>query len=448
MPELSPSAVSEKNEARMRAEIEDLRRRLDESQHGHSHHRRKRPSGLTLSILGLLVVAGLVGAFFAGYMPQVERQTALAKEVKDEGSALPIVNVATVDRGTGKSELVLTGNIQAVTEAPILARATGYIKQRLVDIGDRVKEGQLVAEIDAPELDQQVRQAQAVVDQTSAALEQATANLQQGKTNAEMARITADRWNSLVQRGAVARQDADVYHSQYEAQQASVQALEKGVNAAKSNIAAAEANVARLVELKGHLNVRAPFAGVITLRNVDTGALVNEGSTLLFRIAQTDKLRIYVNVPQSEATAIKVGQPVKLSIADLNAKIFNGTVTRTANSLDPATRTLLAEVQVLNDSGLLLPGMYSEVRFSTARSEPPLVIRADTLLIRANGQQVALLDENDTVHFRVIQLGRDYGDRMEVANGLELGQRVVVNPGDAVREGTKVKPVLLAKEKK
>lgn len=443
MPETRHASLSE-TEERLRAEIEELKKRLGERHAAHGHGPR-RPSGLTLALLGLLIAAVFAVAFFAGYLPMTQRQTALAKAVNDEVTARPTVNVSTVIRATGKSELVLTGNIQAVTEAPVLARATGYIQKRYVDIGDRVKEGQVLADIVAPELEPQVRQAKAVVDQAASSLEQATANLQQGRTNAEMARVTAERWNSLVSRGAVARQDADQYASQYEAQQANVQALEKAVAAARSNVGAAEANLARLQEIQSQLNVRAPFDGVITVRNVDTGALVNEGSTLLFRIAQNDRLRIYVNVPQADATAIHTGMAARLTVPDLSAKTFLATVTRTANALDPATRTLLAEVQVPNTGGLLLPGMYSEVNFTTPRAEPPLIIAADTLVVRANGPQVAVVDADNTVHYKVVNLGRDYGDRIEVIGGINEGDRLAVNPGDAVREGAKVSPRLLAR---
>jgi RND family efflux transporter MFP subunit len=409
------------------------------------HGRRRRPSSGTLWALAILGIVMLVGAFFAGYLPQASRQTALAKEAKADGAALPLVNVSAVEQAPEMSELVLPGNIQAVTEAPVLGRANGYIKKRYVDIGDRVKEGQLLAEIDAGELDQQVLQAKAGFEQASASLEQATASLQQGRTNSDMSRITAERWNSLVQKGAVSRQEADTYKSQFDASTANVQALEKAVNVARSNIAVAQANLSRLTELQSYLKVRAPFAGVITQRNVDNGALVNEGSTLLFRIAQTDRLRTYVNVPQADSISIHVGQKAELKIVDLPSRTFTGTVTRTANALDPATRTLLAEVQVPNTSGLLMPGMYSEVNFSTPRKEPPLIIRADALVTRGDGPQVALVGEDGVVHFQKVQVGRDYGDQLEILGGLKMGQQIVISPGDVVREKTKVKAVLVGK---
>lgn len=445
-----PHRNNDRTEERLLAEIEELKRRLHEQHRDVSHggHGAKggRPSRTTLWVLGTIAVLILVGAFFAGYLPQASRQTALAKEAKEDTAALPPVNVIEVAQASGKSQLVLPGNIQAVTEAPVLARASGYIKTRLGDIGDRVKEGQLLAEIEAPELGQQVLQGKASVDQARASLEQATANLQQGKTNTEMARLTYERWNALVQKGAVSRQDADTYKSQYEASSESVQSLEKAVNVATSNITAAEANLGRLTEMQGYLKVRAPFAGVITLRNVDTGALVADGTTLLFRIAQTDRLRTYVNVPQADSTSIRVGQPAQLKIPDLPSKTFTGTVTRTANALDPATRTLLAEVQVANEGGLLLPGMYAEVNFTTPRMEPPLMIRADALVVRGDGPHVAVVGDDNVVHFQTVQVGRDYGDQLEILGGLKKGQHVVISPGDVVRENAKVRPVLV-KEK-
>ncbi len=240
--------------------------------------------------------------------------------------------------------------------------------------------------------------------------------------------------------GVVSRQENETYQAQYAAQQANVQALDKAANATRSNVAAGEANLARLNQLKTYQTVRAPFDGVITVRNVDTGALVNEGSTLLFRLAQTGSLRTYVNLPQSDAESVKVGQRATVTIAEVPGRKFNGAVTRTANALDPATRTLLTEVQIANLDGRLMPGMYAQVDLSLPRKDPPLVIPGDTLIVRSDGPQVATVAADDTVHFARIQLGRDYGDRIEVVSGLEDGVRLIINPSDAVREGIKVKP--------
>jgi RND family efflux transporter MFP subunit len=205
--------------------------------------------------------------------------------------------------------------------------------------------------------------------------------------------------------------------------------------------------LARLNELLGYLTVRAPFAGVVTVRNVDSGVLATEGSTLLFRIAQTDRLRTYLNVPQADAQSVRVGQQATLTIPDLPGRKFAGTVARTANALDPATRTLLVEVQVPNSTGVLMPGEYAQVDLAVPRQDPPLLIPGDTLVVRSDGPQVAVVAPDGTVHFTRIQLGRDFGDRLEVLGGdIREGQQIAVNPSDAVREGVKVQPVSISKK--
>ena len=219
-------------------------------------------------------------------------------------------------------------------------------------------------------------------------------------------------------------------------------ALEKAVAVQRGNIAAAEANLARLQEMQGYRMVKAPFDGIITLRNVDVGALVNVGSTLLFRIAQTGTVRIYVNVPQMNASFVRLGQPARLHVANLPGRYFTGAVARTANSLDPASRTMLVEVQAPNPDGALLPGMYAQVELSSARGEPPLLVPSDALISRADGTSVAMVRPDHTVHLQRIEVGRDYGDRMEVSGGLQEGDTILSNPGDFGREGLQVDPAL------
>ncbi len=435
------------NEDRLRAEIDELKRQLEEQKKLQAAPPRRRPSRGALVLLGVLALALIIAGFFAGYTPRKRRQAVLAAESKADSQALPVVTVAPVARSAAKTELILPGNIQAVTEAPVLARASGYLARRNVDIGDRVTAGQPLAQIEAPELDQQIRQAKAAVEQAGNAIAQAEAALKQGRSNENLARVTAGRWKNLFEKGVVSRQENDTYQAQWASQQANVEALEKAVAVSRSNAAALQANLDRLNELKSYQIVRAPFAGVITLRNVDTGALINEGSTLLFRIAQTGRLRIYVNLPQSEAESVRAGQTANLIISDLPGRKFAGTVTRTASALDPATRTLLTEVQIPNPDGILLPGMYAQVDFPVQRARPSLVIRGDTLVVRSDGPQVAVVGGNGQVHFARIQLGRDYGDRLEVLSGLEEGQEIVVNPNDAVREGVRVKAVELPEKK-
>jgi RND family efflux transporter MFP subunit len=423
------------NEEQLRSEIEDLKRQLAASKAV-----PKGPSSHTAVALVVLLLCLVLAGYYLGYLPRQKRELALAAESKSDTEALPLVTVTAVTRSGVTSSLVLPGNIQAVTEAPVLARATGYIKSRAVDIGDRVKNGQVLAEIEAPELDQQILQAQASIDQAASTIEQSQAALEQGQSNEALAKITAERSQKLFDRNVVSRQDNDTAQMQYAAQEANVSALTKAVAAARSSESALRANLARLNDLQSYLTVRAPFAGVITVRNIDAGVLVNEGNTLLFRIAQTDRLRTYLNVPQADSGSVRVGQHATLVVPDLGGRKFTGDVTRTANALDPASRTLLTEIQVDNSSGALLPGMYSEVDLAVPRAAPTLIIPADTLVVRGNGPQVAVVDASGVVHYKLIHLGRDFGDHLEVLDGLEAGQMLAVNPGDTVREGARVKP--------
>ena len=441
-------ALDETTEERLRRENEELKRQLQEQKrltHGSPHAAVSgkvwHPSSVTLWSITLGITLLIVAAFFAGYIPLQKRENVIRTQAREQEEALPRVDVLEVGRSSSKSDLQLPGNIQAVTEAPILARADGYIKSRLVDIGDRVRAGQPLAEIEAPELDQQVLQAQANLQQTTAALDQALANERQGRANMELARVTADRWKNLAGRGVVSRQENDQYQAQYQAQVANLDSLEKAVAAARSNVSAAQANLSRLNEVQNYRVVKAPFDGVVTLRNVDVGALVNTGSTLLYRIAQMNVLRTYVNVPQSNADSIHAGQAAQLTVSNLPGRKFSGTVARTANSLDPNSRTMLVEVQVQNMDGILLPGMYALVDLSSPRANPPVLLPGDALIVRASGTEVAVVRPDHTIHLQKIQVGRDYGDKLEIISGLEPGDLVIENPSDTVREGVKVDPV-------
>ncbi len=451
-PEPEDLALIDEVEDGLRREIQALKRQVEEQKRlldlktASSHagpNSPPRPSRTGLWLMAFTIVLIIAAAFFAGYIPRAHRETLIGAEAAAQEQALPVVSVVRVARSASNSELELPGNIEAVTEAPILARADGYIKKRYVDIGDRVTEGQLLAELEAPELDQQVQQARASLQQAQAALEQSTANYEQGKANTELANVTAKRWTNLATKGVVSKQENDQFQAQYRSQAANLQALEKAIAAARSNVASAEANLSRLQSMQGYEAVKAPFAGVVTLRNVDVGTLVSTGTTLLFRIAQTNVLRTYVNVPQADADSIRVGQKAQLKISDRPGRSFTGVVTRTANSLDPASRTLLTEVQVSNTNGALMPGTYALVDLDSSRTHPPLLLPSGAFVVRADGTQVAVVSPNHTVHFQKIQVGRDYGDRIEVTSGLEDGASVIVNPADAVREGVKVNPVEL-----
>jgi RND family efflux transporter MFP subunit len=435
---------AETSEERLRRENWELKRQLEELKgpgHGGLPRSLWHPSSTTIWAILLAALVLVAIAFFAGYIPLEKRRAVVLGEAKQEQEALPRFEVIKVGRSTRQSGLQLPGNIQPITEAPVLARADGYVEKRLVDIGDRVKAGQTLAEIDAPELADQVAQAKATVEQSKAALEQATANVQQGKTDMELARVMARRSAQLVAKGAVSKQDDDQSQAQYNSKLAALQSLEKAIDVQRANINAAQSNLGRLEKMQSYCVVQAPFDGVITQRNVDVGALVNSGSTLLYRIAQVGTLRTYVNVPQAYADSIKTGQTAALTVSNLPGREFLGEVARTANALDPSSRTLLVEVRVPNPANVLLPGMYAQVELRSIRADPPLLVPSDAMIIRGDGAQIAVVGADRTVHLQKIDVGRDYGDRVEVLNGLHEGDTIVANPSDAVREGLKVEIV-------
>ena len=428
-------------------ENEELRRQIQElkvaGNGGHGTPASWHPSATTMWAIFLSAIVLVVVAFFAGYLPLRRQRDIIAAETREQDRALPRVEVIEVARSSDKNGIELPGNVQAITEAPILARADGYIVRRLVDIGDHVRADQPLAEIEAPEMDEQIRQAKAALNQVQAGVDQASANYERGKADEDLAKVTAQRWSALAARGAVSRQENDRYQAEYRALTAATQALEKAVAMQKSNVAAAEANLARLDKIQSYRLVKAPFDGVITLRNIDVGALVNAGNTMLFRIAQINTLRTYVNVPQSNANAVTVGQTATLTVSNLPGRRFTGTVARTASALDPASRTLLVEVHVPNPDRALLPGMYARVDLIGARSGARLSIPSEALIARGQGTEVAVVGADHIVHLQKIEVGRDYGDRLEVIAGLREGDMIVPNPSDVVREGLRVEPVPL-----
>ena len=437
-------------EERLRRENEALKRQIENLKAPSDAAPPKvwHPSAITIWSIFLALIVLTAVAFLAGYMPLKKRQELILNEAQEQERALPRVEVIEVGRSAGQSELELPGSIQAITEAPILARADGYVLRRLVDIGDRVQTGQPLAEIEAPEMDAQVRQARANVQQAQAGVDQALANFERGKADTELARVTAQRFASLAKQGVVSRQEDDRYQAQYQSLAAAMQSLEKAIAVQRSNVTAAEANVNRLERVQSYRIVKAPFDGVVTLRNVDVGALVNAGNTLLFRIAQTGTLRMYLNVPQAHSSSIRVGQSARLSVSNLPGRHFTGKVARTASALDPASRTMLVEVHVPNPEGALLPGMYARVDLVSPRTNAPLLIPSDALIVRAEGTNVAVVRDDNTIHLQKIEVGRDYGDRLEVINGLKQGDRIIPNPGDIAREGLKVDPIAAPPESK
>jgi RND family efflux transporter MFP subunit len=400
------------------------------------------PGTRRFGLLGLVLVVVLMVAFAIGYMPRRRRQTELRSEATSAAQRNRRVHVVPVSRSASRSDTTLPGTIQAMDETAIYARADGYLKRRLADIGDHVRAGQVLAEIETPELDQQVRQARAALEQTRAAVLRQRAALGQAQANLNLASLSVKRWNTLVARGVLSRQEGDQRQSEFDARQADVHAAEAAVTAAGSDVDAASANVQRLLEMQSFHRVTAPFAGVITARNVDTGTLISAGggasARALFNLAQIDRLRIYINLPQAFASSVRPGRPADVMLQELPGRSFRGTVTRTANSLDERSHTLLTEVQVPNPQHELLPGMYAQVKLTVARVAPPLVIPADTLLVHPDGSLVLVVTQDGKVHPRRVTLARDYGATVEISSGLTGDERMIVNPTDDLREGDTV----------
>jgi membrane fusion protein, multidrug efflux system len=383
----------------------------------HTHPAIERPPDLAPAPTGrakLLVGVVLLALIIAGAITFLNRRSesdALAKET--EAVSIPTVAVVHPQSEPGNDELVLPGNLQAYIESPIFARTNGYLLRWYKDIGSKVQKGELLAAIDTPEVDQQLYQARANREQIKAAL--------------ALAKISADRWENLRKTDSVSQQEADQQTSGYQ------QAL--------ANLAAADANVRRLEELESFKNVYSPFSGVLTKRNVDPGALINSGAAAgreMFDIAQVDPLRVYVSVPQAYAPNMKVGMKADVTLQEFPGQKFMGTIVRTADAIDPATRTLNTEVDVPNKDGKLLPGSYGQVHFATGTSVPRITMPVNAMLFRAEGAQVAVVDQNGTVHLRPIIIGRDYGAKLEILGGLEVADQIIINPSDSLEEGQKV----------
>jgi len=373
-----------------------------------------------IGFAALLVLVVIFGGMFAlGLSPRDQSGGAIADVARD---ARPTVIVVAAQRANANMELVLPGTLLPIQETPIYARTSGYVKRWSVDIGTKVNAGQLLAEIDTPELDRE--------------LKQAMANVQQVKANLALSKSTAERWQSLLKDNAVSRQEVDEKVSAYDVR--------------KADLAAIQANVQRLQELKSFQRVVAPFAGTITARQVELGQLIGAGSIdsnrWLYKLAKTDVLRVYVNVPQSHMRSIQPETSVAVVMREFQGKPFAGRVMRTAGALDPQSKTLLTEVQIPNANSELMAGMYGQVKFTLTQSQPSILIPSNTLIIRADGPQVAAV-ENNTVRMRKVTLGRDLGTQIEILAGLNEQELIVTNPTDSMREGVSVKTALAPTEK-
>ncbi|HUE03435.1 MAG TPA: efflux RND transporter periplasmic adaptor subunit [Bryobacteraceae bacterium] len=390
------------------------------------------------ALIAVLVGAAVVG----GILPRLTRQKALLAAAETQNGQRPLVEVATARLAPLRSTLDLPGDLQALVDSPIFARVDGYLRTRLVDYGDRVKAGQLLAEIDTPELDQQLRQARATLSQMQSALNEVKADLDLSKANLNMARLTVERWRRLAKGGVVARQEADQKEADFAVNEAQVAKAQASIATTEETVHANEANVHRLEEMKAFARILAPYDGVITSRTVDIGWLINSGNggaaRELFHIAQIQVLRIFVNVPQTNVASIQPGQTAELRVEELPGQVFSARVTRIANALDSNSRAMVTVLEVPNPSGVLMPGMYAQVRFSTGRAEPAILVPGDVLILGRQGPRVAVVAPDHRIHLRAIRIGQDLGSEIAVVSGLAAGEMVVANPSDAVRENALV----------
>ncbi len=363
------------------------------------------------AILAFVIV---VGTLLSALLPRVKAKTVLQAET--EAMSAPNVSIVQPRRSAPEQEIVLPANVRPFINAPIYSRTNGYLKQWYVDIGARVKKGQLLAEIETPEVDQQ--------------LGQARANLATAQANLNLSRITAARYQDLLKTNSVAQQDADNATGAYQANQATVQ----------SNAA----NVRQLEELQSFEKIYAPFDGVITARNTDIGALINSGSSggpsaALFYIAQPNKLRVYVNVPEAYSQAPRPGLTADLTLAEFPGRRFQGKLVRTADAIDPALRTLQVEIELDNPTGQLLSGAYAEVHLKLPSESFSYILPVNTLMFRSEGLRVATVNGSGQVTLTPITIGRDFGNEVEVVSGLAGSESVIVDPPDSVVAGQTVR---------
>jgi membrane fusion protein, multidrug efflux system len=378
-----------------------------------------------IGVILAVVAAAFVVAFLIGTLPRLSNARALA--VVARGDSVVSVEVERITRAPKTTNIALPGTLEPLHQAAIYARTSGYVKQWNADIGRNVHVGEVLAIIETPDLDEQ--------------LAQSRATLEQARSGLDLARVEQQRWAAMVKDSVVT---VDEYDQKTQAAQA-----------AASTVAAAQADVARLTALQSFEHVTAPFDGIVTGRNVDVGAFVQPGGgtgssmpsngssapSSLFQMVQTDTVRVYITVPQSDATAIEPGQVADVRVQEFPNQVFTGHVVRTARAVDPQSRTLLTEVQIVNPKRLLLPGMYSEIRFVLSRTNPPLIVPATALLPMTDGVHVIEVGADGRVQHRKLRIVRDYGDYMEVDGGVSEGESVVLNPGDDLPDGTKVHAV-------
>jgi RND family efflux transporter MFP subunit len=383
----------------------------------------------------------IIGLLALGTVPRLARQREALAAVRESPVTHPVVTTIHPKAGEPTSALLLPGNIEPLYSAAVYARTEGYLERRNVDIGSKVKAGQVLAVISSPEVDQQLLQARATLAQSEASLQQAKATLEQAKANAELTRLTMERDLPLGQQHAISQQIVDEAVQANNARVADVAAAEANITAAQANVTANRANVARLLQMQSFEQVVAPFDGVITARNVERGDLASTGSTAagkpLFNIAQSGTLRIQIDVPQSEAVNIQDGQKASIDVKERLGREYTGTVVRSAGSLDSAARTMLTEVQIDNGDGSLLPGMYAQVKFTLSEQRTSLIIPTSSLVIDQSGMHVVTV-QNNKVRFAPVVIGRDMGTQVEVLRGIQNSDTLVASPSDLLHEGQNV----------
>jgi RND family efflux transporter MFP subunit len=400
-----------------------------------------RSRTIRISVVGGVIVVGMLAL---GYIPRNMHAKEAEEAAWRRKAAVPDVATYVVRPGNPSTQLALPGNIEPITEAVIYARSDGYVDKRLVDIGDSVRGGQLLAVISSPETDQELKAMKEALSQSRSDYENAKAGTDEAKANLFIAKVTNNRWQDLVVRNVVSQQEADQTQSTYMAREADMTASQAKERATQDAIRVNEAHVQRLRELVSYERVVAPFPGVITARNIDIGSLVSSGSNanipVLYKLGKINRMRIFVDVPQADSEYIHVGQTCSIHVRELPNRVFVATVTRFANAIDIASRTMRTEVQLDNPKGELLPGMYAQVQFGLERTKPPILIPANTLVASPAGDQVVVVKDGVT-HFRTIDITQDYGPEIEVGDGVAFGDSLVANVNDSIRDNGRVNVV-------
>lgn len=397
----------------------------------------RAPSRRSYLVVGAVLLSALVWGAYGRW----QRDEAAIETQEATLNFVPELRVAIAREQHGPVVLSLPATVLPFDQARIFARATGYVAERRVDIGSRVRAGELLLRIAAPDLDHQLSEAQARLSQMRGALDQARAAAEQARSDAALADVTNARTLRLANQGWETKQNADNTRLGLASKLAAVTNAEAGVKVAEANVKAQEATVQRLLQLTEYEKVEAPFNGVITSRNVDNGDLVraDSGGTPLFAVQRDDVVRVQVNVPQSGAVGLQDGLPAKVHVPELPDRTFEGKVARNSEALDAASRTMVAEVDVPNPDGALRSGLYVTVEFGIPRPAPTVVIPAEALLFDGNGLRVAVVDDAGRVHLHNVSVYRDYGTTLELREGLQGGERVALTPPADIAEDQQVK---------